>query len=208
MICTFFAQAKSAVTAAMALWFVTSLPFLISDEEFLSVGMKTLLCICPNSALAFGIQIISNWELFDDGLNWRTAFQQQGMKVQGDLTVAMIFCLFVAYAILFFLITVYMENVFPGEYGVAKPWYFIFTKKFWLNLNRYEKFTEQNQGNDQFELAHSTVDQANFEQEPTNEPIGIEIKNLTKKYLSDTAVLDNLTLNSKCIITHTVHIVQ
>lgn len=196
MICTFFAQAKSAVTAAMALWFVTSLPFIIPEDEFLSVAMKTLLCICPNAALAFGIQIISNWEIIDDGLNWHTAFQQQGMKVQGDLSVAAIFGLFIAYAILFFLITVYMENVFPGAYGVAKPWYFIFTKKFWLNLNPYEKFIEQT-GNNQFEMATSNVDQSNFENEPTNQPIGIEIKNLTKKFLSDTAVVDNLSLNSK-----------
>lgn len=122
MICTFFAQSKSAVTAAMALWFVTSLPYLISDSEFMSITEKAFLCICPNTALAFGIDLINNWELKGDGLNFWTAFQQPNLLVQGDLTVAMLFILFIVHAIVFFLITVYMENVFPGEFGVAKPW--------------------------------------------------------------------------------------
>jgi ABC-type bacteriocin/lantibiotic exporter with double-glycine peptidase domain len=36
------------------------------------------------------------------------------------------------------LLTLYIECVAPGEYGVAKPWYFLFTFKFWLG--KYEWF--------------------------------------------------------------------
>ena len=34
-------------------------------------------------------------------------------------------------AALYFLITWYIEGVFPGRYGVAKPWYFPFMRSYW-----------------------------------------------------------------------------
>lgn len=38
-------------------------------------------------------------------------------------------------AILYFLITWYIEGVFPGRYGVAKPWYFPIMPSYWLRQN-------------------------------------------------------------------------
>lgn len=34
-------------------------------------------------------------------------------------------------AVLYFLITWYIEGVFPGRYGVSKPWYFPFMRSYW-----------------------------------------------------------------------------
>lgn len=193
MICAFFGNSKSAVTAAMAIWCVTSLPFLLSDESKLSGSMKALFCIFPNTALSFGIQIIGYWEVMEEGLNWNSAFQQQNLTIYNGLTIANIFGLFMVYAMLFFVITVYAENVFPGAYGVAKPWYFLFTKKFWLNVNSYQQFDVGNFN--ELDLVHCSKNRSNFEIEPTNTPIGIELKNLTKKFKNDTSVVNDLYMN-------------
>ncbi|CAG2068622.1 unnamed protein product, partial [Timema podura] len=32
---------------------------------------------------------------------------------------------------IYLLIAIYVEAVFPGAYGVPKPWYFLFQKSFW-----------------------------------------------------------------------------
>ena len=34
-------------------------------------------------------------------------------------------------AVLYFVVTWYIEGVYPGQYGVAKPWYFPFTSSYW-----------------------------------------------------------------------------
>ena len=34
-------------------------------------------------------------------------------------------------AFLYFLATWYIEGVYPGRYGVAKPWYFPFMPSYW-----------------------------------------------------------------------------
>ena len=37
--------------------------------------------------------------------------------------------------VLYFLVTWYIEEVFPGRYGVAKPWYFPFMPSYWCGQN-------------------------------------------------------------------------
>lgn len=32
---------------------------------------------------------------------------------------------------LYLFVAWYIENAFPGEYGVARPWYFPFTRAYW-----------------------------------------------------------------------------
>lgn len=34
--------------------------------------------------------------------------------------------------VLYYILAWYLEAVFPGKYGVAKPWYFLFKPSFWL----------------------------------------------------------------------------
>lgn len=39
--------------------------------------------------------------------------------------------------VLYLLIALYVEAIFPGDYGVPQPWYFPFTKSFWCGQPRY-----------------------------------------------------------------------
>lgn len=94
------------------------------------------------------------------------------------------------------MITLYIENVMPGGYGVAKPWYYIFTKDFWQNINQnYEQFDDHRSVSEQTNLSHSNSCHSNFESEPMNKPIGIEIHQLSKKFTTDKAAVNKLSLN-------------
>jgi ATP-binding cassette subfamily A (ABC1) protein 3 len=49
-----------------------------------------------------------------------------------DLVLGHIFIMFLVDALIFLLLSLYIEAVFPGEYGVPKPWYFPF--QVWINV--------------------------------------------------------------------------
>lgn len=34
-------------------------------------------------------------------------------------------------SIIYLLIALYVDEIFPGEYGLARVWYFPFTNEFW-----------------------------------------------------------------------------
>lgn len=195
LISVFFEKSKSAVTAAVGLWFTTLiLPYFISDYTENSSWFIGFLCLNPNFALTVAFRMMTRWENIGLGLTYRTMFFAQGISVNDNLSFAAIIIILLCSALLFFLATVYAENVLPGN-GVAKPWYFLCTKNFWHNINNYERFTNPNL-NDAYELSsHSNRNEANFENEPINEEIGIEIRNLSKKFEVYKAVVNSLSLN-------------
>lgn len=127
------------------------------------------------------------------GLTWTTAFQS--VSVYQNISLALLFGYLIMVAIIFFFVALYVENVLPGGYGVAKPWYFICTKDFWQSFNNYQQFNDHQAETESFEFAEANINKSNFESEPMNKSIGIEIRNLTKRFSSDKAAVSNLSLN-------------
>ena len=67
----------------------------------------------------------------------------------------------------------YIENVFPGKYGVPRPWYFFVTKSYWFGSD----------GNYMPTLdTKATKQNADMEAEPTSFPLGVAIKHIGKTY--------------------------
>jgi ATP-binding cassette, subfamily A (ABC1), member 3 len=69
------------------------------------------------------------------GLQWSNFFQPP--SIDERLTVGYVSIMLLFNSVLYLLITLYVEKVFPGDYGVAEPWYFPFTQKFWCNRVQY-----------------------------------------------------------------------
>lgn len=79
--------------------------------------------------------------------------------------------------------------MFPGKYGVAKPWNFLYKKIRRLYFSKREKPQIKH------ELQNFDEDKLYFESEPTNVRVGIEIHNMTKKFTKDKISVNDLTLN-------------
>ena len=95
----------------------------------LQLTLFSLQCLWAPLAFALGATFLTEWELQQKGLQWSNISIP---PIQEDhisfLTIALIMVLD---AFLYFLITWYIEGVFPGRYGVAKPWYFPFLPSYW-----------------------------------------------------------------------------
>ncbi|XP_031625623.1 ATP-binding cassette sub-family A member 3-like [Contarinia nasturtii] len=195
VICAIFTQSKSAMTGSTIVWYLTSAPFFILNSKYdvLPDWLRLLSCICPNTAMSYGFKIISHLEQMDLGLNWQTVFQTT--SIYDNLSVAKIFGIFMLTSIALFFIALYLENVLPGGYGVSKPWYFLCTKNFWQSLNNYQQFDNQHNDYESYEFPYSNSNKSNFESEPINKAVGIEIRNLTKQFKSDKAAVGNLSMN-------------
>jgi ATP-binding cassette, subfamily A (ABC1), member 3 len=110
-------------------------------------------------------------------------------------------------SLLYLLITLYVEKVLPGDYGVPEPWYFPFSKKFWLNIVDYQGEISTQQMlllryylifnfllgiEDVHQDNHSSE---NIEQEPVGKEAGIKVKGLRKMYSNKKVAVQGLTLN-------------
>lgn len=83
------------------------------------------------------------------------------------------------------LITLYVEKVFPGEFGVPEKWYFLFTKSYWTG-GKSNKIDSSN-----FYQTKSS----SFEDEPEGKHAGIQIRDLRKVFENKKAAVKGLNLN-------------
>lgn len=51
----------------------------------------------------------------------------RGVSPDDDFTFADVLVMLVIDAVIYLLLALYIEAVFPGEFGVPQPWYFPFT---------------------------------------------------------------------------------
>ncbi|XP_017768274.1 PREDICTED: ATP-binding cassette sub-family A member 3 [Nicrophorus vespilloides] len=182
-ISVFFTKANMAAGIGGVLFFLFLVPFSLLQNHYedLSLSEKLLASLMSNSAMAYGFQIICMFESTEEGLQWNNIWS----SVTPDDTLVMghIFVMLIIDSIIYFLIAIYVEAVFPGKYGVPKKWNFIFTC-----LSRDTAKVEVENG-ESVEPKSDT-----YEREP-NMKAGIEIKHLGKVYANKKVAVKDLSLN-------------
>lgn len=193
LVSTLFTKAKSSLTAASIVWYLSYIPYFMtqSDYDEFSGNLKLLFCFFPNTAMAYGVKLILRYEQSGDGFNWSTMWRP--VTVYDNLTIGTTMAFLLLSSFVFLMLTIYIESVFPGSYGVARPWYFPFKKEFWFRSGTQKNYQAFNDHNDDNGSAVQ-LDRENFEEEPRDESAGVVIKNLSKTY-GKNVVVSNLSMN-------------
>lgn len=179
MMSALFAKANTAAITAFIGWFLLYIPFWLSQTTFKS---KLIACISFNTAMAHGIHLIFQFEMSKNGVNWADFWKPA--VFEDDITLGMVIMYMLASSILHLFITIYVEKVMPGDYGVPEKWYFPFTKQFWFGI-------PSGQGTESGVLPSNP----NIESDPIGHHSGVRLNKLCKVYANKKAAVDNLTLN-------------
>ncbi|GJQ65474.1 hypothetical protein Trydic_g7579 [Trypoxylus dichotomus] len=149
-----------------------------------SFSGKLSLCLLVNVAFIYGLEVMAEHEVLYRTLTLSNVFERISPKAQLSLGIVMV--MLIIDTIIYMLVALYVEAVFPGEYGLSRVWYFPFTSNFWWPKPRtspertYKSFIHE---------AHYC------EPEPDNRKIGIQLLHLKKKYGKSRVVLRDLTCN-------------
>ncbi|XP_055623835.1 phospholipid-transporting ATPase ABCA3-like [Toxorhynchites rutilus septentrionalis] len=180
----FFNKANTAAGIAGLVWFLLMMPFNITVREYddMETGSKIGLCLFSNTAMAFGVLNIVRLEGNQAGLQWSNLFTPSTMN--DGLSVGTVIVMLLVDALLYLLIALYFEQIMPGEFGVAKPWYFIVSREFW----------SRNKVGTAYQNGVSVEQSAYFEPDPPIQQAGVRIRNLRKQFGRNVAV-HGLNLN-------------
>nr|KAG5700800.1 hypothetical protein BaRGS_035003 [Batillaria attramentaria] len=194
LISVFFSKANLAAVCGGFIYFVLYLPYtqLVQWEEYTSTSLKLFSCLSSNIAFGFGCAYISRYEEQAIGSQWSNIGES---PVPSD-TFNLEWCIFMMLvdALLYLVLTWYIEAVFPGQYGIPRKWYFPCQRSYWCDTTRRG---ENIRGHDtEFSLGDVYRDNPNMEVEPRDHPVGVAIRNLRKVYSSGKKLaVDDLTIN-------------
>lgn len=185
MISVLFSKASTASAVAALMWFITYSPYILLEQRYetISTAVKILLSFFSNTAMGLGTSIIIRYEAMQEGIQWNNIFQP--VNVDDELHLGNILFMLVVDAILYLSIALYVEKIFPGDYGMAEKWNYPFKKDFWMG-NQKKVPLEPNE--------ETEIYNENFEGEPRNKIAGVKIKNLKKVYDDGKVAVKGLNL--------------
>ncbi|XP_041861136.1 phospholipid-transporting ATPase ABCA1 isoform X2 [Melanotaenia boesemani] len=174
LISTFFSKSNLAAACGGLIYFSLYLPYAlcVAWRDHLTSTHRLIASVLSPVAFGFGCEYFTQYEEQGVGIQW---FNLKSSPVEGDLynfTIS-ITMLYVD-AFIYALAAWYIEAVFPGEYGIPRPWYFIFQINYWGGVPLEAGMPIPPAPTDQNE--------ENMEQDPTNMTLGVNIRNLVKIY--------------------------
>ncbi|XP_075281062.1 retinal-specific phospholipid-transporting ATPase ABCA4 [Opisthocomus hoazin] len=183
---TFFSKANLAAACSGVIYFTLYLPHIICFiwQDRMTVNLKILASLLSQVAFGFGTEYLSRYEEQGLGLQWgniRTS-PLEGDEYSFLFSIKMM--LFDAF--LYGILSWYLDNVLPGDYGLPQPWYFPVQESYWLESEGCvdQKVTEgeKNESRTKKSEEPEKPEKINtfFEPEPTGLIPGVCIQNLVK----------------------------
>uniref|UniRef100_A0A3B4B8V1 P-type phospholipid transporter n=1 Tax=Periophthalmus magnuspinnatus TaxID=409849 RepID=A0A3B4B8V1_9GOBI len=174
LISTFFSKANLSAACGGLIYFSLYLPYVlcVAWRDHLTFTHRILASFLSPVAFGFGCEYFSQYEEQGLGIQW---FNLRSSPVGGDqynfaTSISMLYVDAFIYAVAAW----YIEAVFPGEYGIPRPWYFVFQMNFWSGLPLEVGMP--------IPPAPDEQDQDHIEPDPTNLVLGVSIRNLVKIY--------------------------
>ncbi|KAI3383034.1 hypothetical protein SNEBB_006888 [Seison nebaliae] len=177
-----FHRSTSAAVGTTFIWLTSYLPFfnITMSYDSISYFNKVLACLVPNLALGISCKIFSSYDINNVKMKWDNIFQE--VSADNSIAIGYVMIMLCLSNMPYVLITVYLMNIWPGKYGVAK--HYLYPFKWHANELSREK-NDFIRNSDFEELV---------EELPANLEIGICVRNLRKVYPNGTVALDNLNI--------------
>ncbi|GLV40132.1 ATP binding cassette subfamily A member 3 [Carabus blaptoides fortunei] len=179
-ISTIFKKPTLGMCVGMLVWMVSFFvvsPLVSNDDPTAYLCLRKFIMLLPNVCVVYGFNAFSVFESKETGLTWSTLTSKPNPYTPHP-SMALVFVMFIVDSILFLTLTWYIDSVYPGEYGIARPWYFPFTKSYWCTnkVDSTDPSLEQLQSSDEVEAV------------PTDLIPGVQIRNLHKVFNGKRAV--------------------
>ncbi|XP_051984470.1 retinal-specific phospholipid-transporting ATPase ABCA4-like [Xyrauchen texanus] len=130
----FFNKANLAAACSGIIYFTLYLPHILcfAWQDRITKDIKLAVSLLSPVAFGFGTEYLSRYEEQGLGLQWDNIHTS---PLEGDdysffTSIQMMLLDAVLYAVLAW----YLDNVFPGQYGIGRPFYFPLQPSYWLKL--------------------------------------------------------------------------
>ncbi|XP_053928618.1 retinal-specific phospholipid-transporting ATPase ABCA4 isoform X5 [Cuculus canorus] len=129
---TFFSKANLAAACSGVIYFTLYLPHIVCFvwQDRMTVNLKILASLLSQVAFGFGTEYLSRYEEQGLGLQWGNI---RTSPLEGDEYSFLFSIKMMLFdALLYGILSWYLDHVFPGDYGLPQPWYFPVQESYWL----------------------------------------------------------------------------
>ncbi|XP_034020928.1 phospholipid-transporting ATPase ABCA1-like [Thalassophryne amazonica] len=189
LISVFFSKANLAAACGGLIYFILYLPHILCYAWRDVMGFRAKIAVSLLSCVAFGYgcENFAKYEEQGIGIQWSNIIRSPEEGERYSFIISIFMMLFDA--ALYWGLTWYIENVFPGQYGIPKPWYFPLMSSYWCGTTSVTDV-------DPSQLKDSSTPNGFLENPPPNMKVGVSVRNLVKIYKTGKKLaVDNLSVD-------------
>ncbi|XP_078716718.1 glucosylceramide transporter ABCA12-like [Lampetra fluviatilis] len=206
MLSACFTHTNVASLTACFIYLLSFFPFLALSSLTLTLTrwQKSLICLLSPTAFSYASQLMGHFEDQGIGAQWSNMYQSP--LYGDDISFAYLCWMLIIDTAIYFIVGWYIRNVYPGTYGLARPFYFLFTVSYWQQVcccgsrRRPMGYLARNMAHES--PADSTKDAKDGSMRPQLEAVpagltaGVSLRSLTKQYSKGKkAALQDLSLD-------------
>ena len=196
---SFIEKAKESLILSVILYFIMFFLFMLVMGEDTSYNMKIGLSVFPPVTIYLGIILLGTFES-----HFRQFYLKDILYVFTNYSVLTMFIMLVADVLLYLFLGYYLQNILPHDFGVRKPWYFIFTPSYWgckkrkkYILNEEKPLIEEK---DELIIDNRTRKTQNFQSEDIYKEMldpkdSLKIRDIVKKFDDGKVAVNHVSLN-------------
>ncbi|KAG2519334.1 hypothetical protein BBO99_00005689 [Phytophthora kernoviae] len=128
-IAPFFNKSRTAAIASVLLWLILFFPFFAVQSADTNTP-KYWAALSPPTAFALAVDEMLRRAQLGTGFAYSVGLREEPVTVPSAFEMSLFLILD---SVLLVVMGWYLEQVLPQQYGVRKPWYFLFTKSYWIS---------------------------------------------------------------------------
>ena len=134
---SFVDKTRIAIIITLFFYLLMYCTFLVCLLDKISIIFKTTLSIIPSVSLSLGIIVLFRYEAHFKN------FKSQDFSMQYfNYSIEIQYIMFIIDFFLYLFLGYYLNNVFPHEFGIRKPWYFLCSSKYWGKSKRKKEIMQ------------------------------------------------------------------
>ena len=195
---SFIDKTRIALVLSLVIYFIMYCASLACMFEKSSRALKVVLSLLPPVNLNLGILLMSKFEY-----HFRNFYDRDFLIYHTNYSLGLTYLIFVCDFFLYLFIGYYLHNVLPHDFGIRRPWNFLFTKEYWFNINEIDEknnnknLTEKENKIDDFNLYNNSP---NFESEEiykdkTRNDDVLKLRNILKIFEDGKKAVNYVNLN-------------
>uniref|UniRef100_A0A3Q3JX75 P-type phospholipid transporter n=1 Tax=Monopterus albus TaxID=43700 RepID=A0A3Q3JX75_MONAL len=180
----FFNKANLAAACSGIIYLTLYLPHILcfAWQDRITKNMKLAASLLSPVAFGFGTEYLSRYEEQGLGLQWDNIQTSPLEKDTYSFLTSIL--MMILDAVLYAVLAWYLDNVFPGQYGIGQPFYFPFQPSYWQRSasSQTEREKELLKRQEQTPNQEEESGQLFFEPEPVGLMMGVQIQDLVKVF--------------------------
>ena len=192
---SFIDKAKESLLLSLIIYFTMFFFYLLVMNDNVSYNMKLGFSIFPQVVIFMVFNLLGKFES-----NSRQFYLKDISYIYTNYSILIMFIALIIDNFIYLFIGYYLQNILKHEFGIRKPWYFLFTPKYWGCKKRKKNLINQNililEDKDELLIDNNE----NFQNEDIYKEMiepknSLKIKNIYKQFDDGKIAVNRISLN-------------